>query len=430
MPIRLRLLRERFVVFFGKGSYGRDTLINTLGVLFAAVIPVAVLPILSRLYSPAEFGLFGVFAALVGLGTIASTGRYEAAILLPEEDDAAVSIACAAFLFLTAFVSALAIIFTLAYFIGVGSVRAHSALIGLGVIAVAFSGCVQILLSAAIRKRVFAKVSFARFCAALVSAFLSILLGASTQYAEGLAIGVTAGYAVCALILSRVVARQYGGVSLPDRAAIYGQVKRYRNFPLFSLPSDFSNTLATNLPVLFFSTFFGSAATGYLTMFQRIWAGTSIMVTGLGETFRQRAATERQQTGNFNRTMRVTLLPLVLLSVVLCATLVLLGPKLFEVVAGVEWREAGVYGQILAPFVCLQFVASPVSWSFYIAERLKLLAVWQLALLVSFSLSLFVGSKLFSAQGTLAVLSCVGVVLYAIYILISERISREENKVS
>ena len=262
MPIRLRLLRERFVVFFGKGSYGRDTLINTLGVLFAAVIPVAVLPILSRLYSPAEFGLFGVFAALVGLGTIASTGRYEAAILLPEEDDAAVSIACAAFLFLTAFVSALAIIFTLAYFIGVGSVRAHSALIGLGVIAVAFSGCVQILLSAAIRKRVFAKVSFARFCAALVSAFLSILIGASTQYAEGLAIGVTAGYAVCALILSRVVARQYGGVSLPDRAAIYGQVKRYRNFPLFSLPSDFSNTLATNLPVLFFSTFFGSAATG------------------------------------------------------------------------------------------------------------------------------------------------------------------------
>jgi O-antigen/teichoic acid export membrane protein len=415
---------ERLKRLLGKGSYGRDTFVNTVGLLVVAIVPIAALPILSRLYSPEDFGLFGVFTAVVGLGTIASTGRYEAAVMLPEEDRSAIAVAAAAFAFVFAFMSVLAIAVAIAWFGGISLVRDHLSLACLAVVAIGFSGAVQILLNAAIRHRMFVKVNFARIVGAIATAFLSIFIGVYHVDSIGLAIGLTAGYVVCSVVLLQFVVRHYRGVALPDGREIRVQARRYRHFPLFSLPSDFSDTLAVNLPVLFFSTFYGAAATGYLTMFQRVWAGTSVVVKGLGETFRHRAALEKQQTGAFGRTVKMTLVPLFAVAVVLAGFLVFLGPTLFAIVIGAQWREAGVYGQILAPLVCLQFIASPISWSFYISERLKLLAMWQLALLMGFLVTLLVGTSTLGSTATLTALSATGSVLYVMYIFISVRISR------
>lgn len=420
-------LGERLKRLLGKGSYGRDTLVNTFGLLVVAIVPIAALPILSRLYSPEDFGLFGVFTAAVGLGTIASTGRYEAAVMLPDEDQAAISVAAVAFVFVLALMSILATAVAIAYFGGVPLVRDHLLLACLAVVAIGFSGAVQILLNAAIRHRMFVKVNLARIAGAIATALLSVLIGLYHTDSSGLAIGLTAGYVICSLVLLRFVVRHYRGAVLPDRKEILAQARRYRHFPFFSLPSDFSDTLAVNLPVLFFSTFYGAAATGYLTMFQRVWAGTSVVIKGLGETFRHRAALEKQQTGTFSRTVTMTLVPLVAIAVVLAGILVLLGPRLFEIVIGAQWREAGVYGQILAPLVCLQFIASPISWSFYISERLKLLAMWQLALFLGFFVTLLVGTSTLGSTGTLAALSANGSGLYIMYIIMSVRISRHRQ---
>lgn len=423
----LQHLYSQMARFVGKGSYGRDTFINTFGLLIVASIPLAALPILSRLYSPHDFGLFGVFAAAVGLGTIASTGRYEAAIILPKEDGEAISIALVAFIFLLVFTLLFSIGVAVAYLSAVPLVHDHAVLACLAVIATAFSGCVQVLLNIAIRHRVFLKVNVARIAGSAGTAFLSIITGIYHPDAIGLAAGLTAGYVINSFVLLCLVSKYYQEVDLPSKRTVAAQAKRYRSFPLLSLPSDFSNTLAANLPVMFFSSFFGSTATGYLTMFQRVWAGTSIVANGLGETFRQRAAAERQETGNFRRTMKATLLPLSLVSILLFIIIMGFAPALFEAVIGKEWKEAGVYGQILAPFICLQFIASPISWSFYVSERLKLLSIWQISLLLVLSVAFTLSSVYFGPRGTLVTWSGVASAMYGIYIIFSAKISKEHR---
>ncbi len=56
------------------------------GTLFAQGIGYAIAPILTRLYSPAEFGELALFMRITGFISAVATLRYELAIPLPKED--------------------------------------------------------------------------------------------------------------------------------------------------------------------------------------------------------------------------------------------------------------------------------------------------------------------------------------------------------
>jgi O-antigen/teichoic acid export membrane protein len=62
------------------------------GIVIAQALPLAITPILTRLYSPSDFGIFAIFVAIVGIFSVMATARYEQAILLPSSHDEAISL--------------------------------------------------------------------------------------------------------------------------------------------------------------------------------------------------------------------------------------------------------------------------------------------------------------------------------------------------
>ena len=63
-----------------------------VGTTLSQAVPIAIMPILTRIYTPEDFGLYAIYGAIITiLGTIAS-GRYELAILLPDKDEDAINI--------------------------------------------------------------------------------------------------------------------------------------------------------------------------------------------------------------------------------------------------------------------------------------------------------------------------------------------------
>lgn len=58
-----------------------------LGSLIAHGISVVSMPILTRLYTPESYGIFGTYSALVSILSIITTLRYEFSILLPPNDE-------------------------------------------------------------------------------------------------------------------------------------------------------------------------------------------------------------------------------------------------------------------------------------------------------------------------------------------------------
>ena len=79
------------------------------GTTIAQAIPIAISPILTRIYTPEDFGVFALFIAITAiLGTVAN-GRYELAIMLPKKDEDAINIFALGFI-ITCFISLILLI--------------------------------------------------------------------------------------------------------------------------------------------------------------------------------------------------------------------------------------------------------------------------------------------------------------------------------
>ena len=81
-----------------RSEFSRNVLTLLTGTTIAQAIPIAVTPILTRLYTPEEFGLLALFIAITAILGSISNGRYELAIMLPHSDEDAINIAALALL--------------------------------------------------------------------------------------------------------------------------------------------------------------------------------------------------------------------------------------------------------------------------------------------------------------------------------------------
>ena len=84
---------DRILQSLPGGELVRNVLIASSGNIAAIAITLAASPIITRLFEPADFGIFAVFMSLTYVLSVFGTLRYEAAISLPKEDSDALNIA-------------------------------------------------------------------------------------------------------------------------------------------------------------------------------------------------------------------------------------------------------------------------------------------------------------------------------------------------
>ena len=58
----------------------------------AQAIALLIYPVLSRIYTPAEHGLFALYMSIISITSIISTGKYELATMLPKKAEEGASI--------------------------------------------------------------------------------------------------------------------------------------------------------------------------------------------------------------------------------------------------------------------------------------------------------------------------------------------------
>jgi O-antigen/teichoic acid export membrane protein len=75
-----------------KSEFARNVLTLMTGTTIAQAIPIAISPILTRIYTPEDFGMFALFIAIATIFGSIANGRYELAIMLPQKDEDAINI--------------------------------------------------------------------------------------------------------------------------------------------------------------------------------------------------------------------------------------------------------------------------------------------------------------------------------------------------
>jgi O-antigen/teichoic acid export membrane protein len=78
----------RLLRILPKSRFARSVAVVTAGSALGQGLVVASAPLLTRLYTPADFGVLAVYGSIVSLVAVVAALRYEFAIALPGHDKA------------------------------------------------------------------------------------------------------------------------------------------------------------------------------------------------------------------------------------------------------------------------------------------------------------------------------------------------------
>lgn len=406
-----------------RGGFGSDVFKLVGGTTLAQIITVLTAPILSRLYDPNDFGTLSVFVSLIGIVAVVVCLRYEYAIVLPEQDDEALNVAATS-LAAALLVSGMGVVVIAVA--GEAIVRVLNApdlapFLWLMPLALAIQGVFQTANQWNGRLRRFGRVSTARVAASLTTSALPMGLAALGRAGPGALIGSWfAGTAVSTGLLAGQALRRGPGsvqrrllLSRISWSGIAYSLKRYRKFPLVDSWGALLNNLSWQLPNLMLSAFFSTAIVGLYSLSSRIILLPMTLVgNAVGQVFYQKAAELRHDRQALARTAEMVFGRLVALGLLPALALTILGEELFTVVFGPNWAEAGVYAQILAPWMFLLVVSSPLSNLFAILERQELALIVQVFIFGTRLAALILGGRQQNVYLALQLWTVTGILVY------------------
>tara|TARA_B110000967_G_scaffold81442_1_gene84161 strand:- start:3238 stop:4599 length:1362 start_codon:yes stop_codon:yes gene_type:complete len=377
-----------------KSEFSRNVMTLLTGSAIAQFIPLLLTPILSRLFSPEEFGLFAFYISIITLFSAIATGRYELAILLPKDDKKAINVLALCFIILISICTTLLAIlfffeegiiqfiqkpdlkgwlyfipltlfFTSSYSIFTywSNRKSRFADTSVGIVSLSTTK-VGVNLYAGLSKVNFfeAKASFLEFFKALFKKSYAIPSGVSAIGIGGLILGSFVGYfsAVFYFII-KFFKNDRGLISSINKVTIKEMAKEHEKFPKINSIHALTDQFKNSGVIYVISYIFGDIILGFYSMTLRILT-TPLAVIGnsFGQVFLQKTASIYSDKGDFIPLIKKTISKLSLIAAPIFILILLFGPQLFSFVLGEKWEIAGEYARYLTPWLFLHFVFSPI----------------------------------------------------------------------
>ena len=242
------------------------------GTALAQVIILCASPILTRLYTPGDFGLFALFMAIVSSFSMAVCGRYEIALVLPRNHGAARHLLGIAIYFALGVSTLLGIVF----FAAKNSLLLLFDAVSLGnwvyltPVMLFVMGLYTSWGYFANRYKEYRVLAKSKLLRAFAIVSINILCGIMGADYKGLILGNMIGLLFATgyiLIKQRVHLDK-------DIFQINYQKKKlliqYQEYPLFNASSAILNGLTLSLPVFFLSRYFPDSVVGYFALVTRV----------------------------------------------------------------------------------------------------------------------------------------------------------------
>ncbi len=347
----------------------------------AQAIPLLGSLLLARMFAPAEFGSYAAWLGLVSIAAVLITGRYEVALALEHDGEPRrVGVFAAAACIGAGGVVLLLVIVVL--------VAAEAPWLGVWPAAMLWSApgvammlaALQTLQTWAAADGHYGRLNRLRIVQA--AAVTGLQLAASLRWPSGT--GLALAHGAGALLALVVAVRATAPGSPPAWSACVAFMYRHRRFPALSLPADSVNTAASQLPLLIVASRFGADVAGLLALTMRtLSAPVSLLAAAVLDVFKRRAASAFRERGECRAEYVQTAK---LLSLGAVSAVIAIGgfsEAMFAVAFGEIWRGAGTMALWLMPMFALRFVASPLSYTLYVAGRQQVDLAWQIALLVT-----------------------------------------------
>lgn len=360
-----------------RNDFIRNVLVLVAGFGLAQLIPLALSPVISRLFVPETFGGFAVLMATVTTLVPIVSLRYEYAQISADTDEEADELfyISSGLVFLSSL--AFGALLFLARDLVFGEEKFTTGFLLFLPAIIFVYGLMNVQISCCNRKYRYHDISSAKLIQNATMLVVQIVIGFFLATELGLLLGVFLGV-TCSLGFLAYrnkfrFNRLYDSFQSKRRIA-----KKYFQYPLMDGPPTLLNTLTTNIPYFFLPLTYSAAEVGFYFFVQRtVYAPLAIVASSISKV-NQRKSTELIQADKsiFKHTVLTTCF-LAVFAAMPMALLFFMGEDIFVLVFGKDWATSGKFAEILAFSFVVQFLGSAMSSTMLATKDLGYGALWK-----------------------------------------------------
>ncbi|WP_223533377.1 lipopolysaccharide biosynthesis protein [Pseudomonas sp. GL-RE-20] len=417
MPRSLIIKTRQHLSLVRNNKFIRNAGLLVGGTAFAQALMIAILPILTRLYSPEDFTVLAIYVSVLGIFSSIACMRLDIAIPIPDDDDEATSLLVLSLISATSLAAITLILICfwpneLAALSGQPKIESYLWLLPLGIW---FSGTYSALQFWATRKKKFIDITKTRFSQAISSSCVQLGFG-------------WAGITPLGLLLGQLINSGAGAIGLAfktinESAHLYSRIKpnhilytlrKYDHFPKYSTLEALANSGSIQLPILIIAAIAAGPEAGFLVLATRIMAAPMGLIGGaVAQVYISQAPEEmrHERLGSFTASIIGGLFksgagPLIFAGII--------APTVFPLVFGADWTRTGVIISWMTPWFLMQFISSPVSMILHLTNNQKAALLLQITGLIIRVGSLLVAALFFNSSLT-ELYALSGFIFYTAY---------------
>jgi len=410
-------MNEQLRHFIPKGGFIANTFTLMTGTVLAQVITILATPIVTRLYIPKDFGVFALFTSATSIVSVVACWSYEQAIVLPEKCEQAINIFALSILivFGMTFLTLLVMLFgrkSIAGLLGAPQLSFWLWFVPLGVLC---GGLYLIFNYWSTRKKKFSLLAISRTSQSVTQGVVQIAVALVIGASEG---GLILGYFVGVVVATAILSIQVWEedfiklVKNINRFDTKAMAIEYRKFPYYLSWTGLLDTFSQQIPIWLLAHFFTPIVVGFYSLANRI---LRLPITFITQSVRQVYLQKVSELYAYGKSVKASFikstLGLFAVGIVPFSIFFLFGKPLFTFVFGTDWSTAGVYVQIISPWLFLTFINAPARTLYTVCQKQDVLLISHILLTIFSGLSILVGYHLFnSVEKSLLLFSLIGVI--------------------
>lgn len=405
----------------------KNVMMLTSGTVLSQVLPIVFFPILSRIYSPSDYGILGLFMSISMLLMVVSNLQLNYAILIPKEDKEALKVLMTG-LHLIGFFTAISLLVVLLLGGFISKLLSSPSLknwLYLIPVTVLFTGANTQLSAWFNRTGQFKVISTSRVATSVFTILFSLGLSFLINGPGGLVISYLVGNLISFSMLVYSYKRTHIFYLMP-LAELKSTLNVHRNFPLYTLPTELISNFAQQLPMFIFSMYSGVQSVGWFSRSRQILGVPINYISGsISEVYKQKASEAFRTNPSALRPLFLkTFSYLFAFSIIPFAVIGLLSPSLFAFFFGENWRQAGVFTQCLVLMYFFKFVISPLTFNFYLFNKQRLDLILHIIIIILTAASLYIGFSFYRIDTYALILFSISYsFIYLVYGVISYRLT-------
>ncbi|MDD2981786.1 MAG: lipopolysaccharide biosynthesis protein [Crocinitomicaceae bacterium] len=355
-----------------KNDFLKSVLVLMTGTVLAQIFGFLISPILTRIYTPEQMGELNIYLRAVGFIAALATARYELSLPLPKSEQHAYLLYRLSFR-IARNIFIVCILASGIYLLTVDFSRATFWLIFfvlISSVAVVFS---NLGTNWAIRTKQFKRISFFRMSNSLINNSLKWVFGVFGLGTIGLLLASFIGSTLSTLPFLKdwlKIRKQYTPFHSKPKTKVL--IRAYREFPMVNLPHVLVDYGKDLLLAFFMVFYFSKEVFGwYSHSYMILQLPIALIGAAIGQVFFNKCAELVNEGKSTVGILKKTVRTLFLISILPFSVLFFFGEDLFAFVFGQNWRESGVYSEIMSIWFFMSFMTSVTSTLPTILRRQK-----------------------------------------------------------